>query len=780
MLFQNVNDNEKGSINYFEALLDIGKKNATISKENFVLNLILPILPVAESVKESEEMLKEEQSFLFYGRKISCDMQLLVGSSTDGLALPEITHIHRSRSYNEVQDEDILYMFPFLKIDPYHRRAFARPVPISGRHGYVRLKFNSDWLNQRKLYYDHYYMINRSKSSFENGTEFVDSEGFVLRRNLTRKLRKEMRLEIHDKNNEAEFIRINEGRNVSVEYSHHGPALTANVCEETYNFHRSKDYVMALPHPSWPVEAAEWQYRTRTWPPVAVINAAMKGGCHVVPKCHKNSKDPREFILSFGLASRTVAHALSISQFRCYKLFKYLFRFHIDKVKRGLSTFHCKQTMFWLCEKCNQDEWTEYNPFECVQELLRQLEAFLRSHNLPDYFIRENNTIAHISAASVIATTREVTKVREKCLTIILGLTETKRFRWLSRDISLASLLSPCLSADRLTKQTIAVTLLEYVSELLDKSEISMVFYLLGIDMHHEMRMEQFIELVIKRLEQVLMLGLDMNITCCVYGLLASLYHQQAISVQHKPGVGYTLIDKSQHLFDKILSHVDRHIWIYGEYYNLLSTTKQHQLILEHFAAQLLSHTSSRKVMLYQGGIYSSIYFHNRLTMDLCVQQAIVDCRVPSTAFLFFKIIHTLIVLNTNQPGSHPSYHDTAMKALKRFDVWTKSKALRFPELCDEHVQVLLAYSYDCVGSPVGADRYFEKAASFGLDYKDEDESDDLLISTPVIIRLRRIAKEQRTIDNKPYSRPVKQRKGRSANTSLRFGEVQINPFVHG
>ncbi|XP_033749525.1 uncharacterized protein LOC117334162 [Pecten maximus] len=767
--------NGKGRASFFETLFKIDKDQVPLSKENFVLNMVLPVFPVAESVKEAQRLIKEEQTFLFYGTKLCSDMQLLVGSSTDGLALPEIRHVARSRSYTEAQDEDIIYLFPYLKIDPSHRRAFARPIPIREHPGYVQLAFNTDWLYQRQNYYDNVYISNMSKSNFENPTEFVDSEGFVLRAKLTRKLKRETKLEDHNYNDEEGCIRIHEGRNVSVEYSHHGPALTTETREHTYNIHHSKDYVLALPHPSWPSEAAAWRHRVRTWPPVSVINAAVKCGCHVVAKSHKNSKDPREFILSFGLASRTVAHALNIAQFRCYKLFKYLFCFHIGKVKRGMSTFHCKQVMYWVCERSNQEDWTEDNPFECLQRLLYQMEEFLSLHNLPHYFIAENNTIAHISAASVAAIKRDVTKVRDTCWAVILELIETKRFWWLSRDISLTTILSARLSGDELTKQNMAMAVLNYVSELLDKGEVSMVFYLLGVDMLHDMAMNTFIDVTIDRIEQALKIGPNTSTMCCLNGLLASLYHQRGVSTKYSN----IMIEKSRAIFHKALEDVGTHIWIYGEYYNLLTTTKQHQLLLEHFASHL---ASSRQGMLYHGGIYNSINFHNRLTMDMCVQEAIVDCSVPSTAFLFFKIIQTLTVLHKNQVSGCSSYHVTATKAVTNFDAWAKLKALRFPEMCDEHVQVLLAYSYDCVGRPDGAEKYFAKAASFGVDYKDEEESDDIIMSTPVVIRLRRIAEEQRSRNTKPYKRPSgrKQMNDSGRNIILKFGEVRINPFVHG
>ncbi|XP_060079035.1 uncharacterized protein LOC132558488 [Ylistrum balloti] len=779
MQSQSVKADGKGRGNFFETLLDVSNNKQSSSKQNFVLNLILPLLPVTESIKEAKDLMKEELSQLFYGRRLCCDMQRLVGSSTDGLALPEITHMVRSRSYKEVNDEDIIYLFPYLKVDPYHRRAFARPVSISSHPGYIQLVFNSDWLKQRKLYYDQFDMIYHSKSNFEEANEFVDSEGFVLRENLARKLRKEVKIEVHDKYKEESSIRIYDGRNVSVEYSHHGPAFTAEVCERTFNVHYSKDYVLAIPHPSWPAEAESWRHRKRAWPPISVINAAVKCGCDVVPKSHKNSKDPREFILSFGLASRTVAHALNIPQFRCYKLFKYLFRFHINKVKRGLSTYHCKQTMFWVCEKSDQTEWTEMNPFECLQRLLYQLESFLACHNLPNYFINDNNTIAHISGASVNAVRRDVTTLGDTGWSVILELMHTKRFYWLSRDISLTSLLSPRVYGDELTKQTMIETVLEYVSALLDKGEIFLALYLLGINMLDDMGMSTFVELTTKRLEQVIRPGLEKNTIVCLYGLLASLYHQQAMSIKDDAGESDAMIEKSRAIFDEILEYVDTHIWIYGEYYNLLSTTNQHQKLLDHFTVHLLPNKSSRQGLLYQGGIYSSINFHNRLTMDVCIQDAIVDCSVPSTAFLFFKIIETLMVLHTTQRGEN-IFYGTAVKALKHFDTWVKFKAARYPEICDEHVQVLLAYSYSCIGLSDGAEKYFGKAASFGIDYKDEGEPEDLISTAPVIIRLRRIADEQRSRHRKPYDRVSvgKQRKC-SKPIPMKFGEVRINPFLH-
>ncbi|XP_069138211.1 uncharacterized protein [Argopecten irradians] len=777
MQSKNVNDHEKERSNYFKTLMKASNDQPLSSTENLVLNLILPILPVAESVKEAREIMKEEQVFSFYGRKTFCDVQLIAGSSSDGLSLPEITHITRSSWYKEMPDEDVVYLYPFLKVDPHQRRAFARPIPIREYPGYVHMAFNTDWLNQRQTYYDQFYMFNSRKSSFANPAEYVDSDGFVLRAQLARKLKQEADIEGHNEYHERSFIRIHGSRNVSVEYSHHGPALTAELCERTYNIHYSKDYVLALPHPSWPVEASPWRHRARNWPPVSVLNAVVKCGCLVVAKSHKKSKDPREFILSFGVASRTVAHAFNMAQFRSYKLLKYIFRFHINKVKRGMSTFHCKQIMFWTCERSPQDDWKEDNPFECLQRLFHQMEVFLSSHYLPHYFIAEYNTIGHISAASVAAIRRDVVKVRDTCLAIVLDLIEAKRFCWLSRDISLTSCLSPALSGDGMTKRAMALVVLDYVSILLDKGEISMALYLLGADMLHEMGIDNYNDMTLNRLEEALKHRPEESTLCCLNGLLASLYHQRAMLAKGNQ----TIIEKSRAIFNTALANADTHIWVYGEYYNLLSTTNQHQLLLEHFATHLLPRAPSRGGMLYQGGIYTSISVHNRLTMDMCVQDAIVDCKIPSTAFLFFKIIQTLVVLHTNHTSECSPYHDAATKALKQFDAWTKLKTSRFPETCDEHIHVLLAYSYDCVGRPDGAEEYFDKAASFGVDYKDEDESDDLVISTPVIIRLRRIAEQQRARNSKPYNKPSRGKKsdGGSKYIPLKFGEVRVNPYVH-
>lgn len=138
----------------------------------------------------------------------------------------------------------------------------------------------------------------------------------------------------------------------------------------------------------------------------------MKHGCHIVPKKHHTSKDPCEFIISFSLTERYVAHCLSINQKRVYMLLKLLFKSCINKTHQGLTTYHLKTTLFRLCERIPQHKWMEQNPTQCLEWLLLDLENYLKDRKLPHYFIPECNLLDHMTLLSAACISRNVQKVR--------------------------------------------------------------------------------------------------------------------------------------------------------------------------------------------------------------------------------------------------------------------------------------------------------------------------------------------------------------------------------
>ncbi|KAJ8316377.1 hypothetical protein KUTeg_006391 [Tegillarca granosa] len=152
-----------------------------------------------------------------------------------------------------------------------------------------------------------------------------------------------------------------------------------------------------IKNPSWPHEAKEWITRERpcNWPSSDLVSKIVNSGCIVVARAHpdcENSHIVWQFLFSEG-EHILIKEGLTKEQIRCFSIFKVLFDCHVRNLPRILSTSLLKHIWFYCCEIIPSSYWSE-NQGACLLFLCDRLLENLRCHNLPNFFIRENNMIS--------------------------------------------------------------------------------------------------------------------------------------------------------------------------------------------------------------------------------------------------------------------------------------------------------------------------------------------------------------------------------------------------
>ena len=148
----------------------------------------------------------------------------------------------------------------------------------------------------------------------------------------------------------------------------------------------------------WPLVSEEWFVRERQeWPCPETIASCRSTGCHIVPKQHPlNTEYENEWRYSMSLAEKVLTYTYTKEQRQAYVVTKYILKSHLFEEK-GVSSYHLKTVMFWLCEQKPVATWMHQSLEENVRDLLTKLQQFLNKGNLPNYFIRGNNMIGHLS-----------------------------------------------------------------------------------------------------------------------------------------------------------------------------------------------------------------------------------------------------------------------------------------------------------------------------------------------------------------------------------------------
>ena len=183
-------------------------------------------------------------------------------------------------------------------------------------------------------------------------------------------------------------------------------------------FYFSSDLVPAFKCSEWPDESTEWIHRKRNsdWPSGTLISGITSSGCHIVPKPHPLSEEGSEWRYSFSVSAEVpLARSLSKYQRFSFLIIKLMIRCFKVKCPLVVSTYYLKTTLFWLCEEIPIAQWTDKNIGVNTMKLLDKFIEFLENRNLPNYFIRTNNMISHLSPSSEdFKTTLRLMKVIRK------------------------------------------------------------------------------------------------------------------------------------------------------------------------------------------------------------------------------------------------------------------------------------------------------------------------------------------------------------------------------
>lgn len=715
--------------------------------------------------------------------RFQLNLEILTGSTGEGLSLPEITEMKGPlKHFTYAADSDIKYVLTSLIVDSQNKKAFSRMDSSVSPPGFTRLKFNLDWMKQRKTGTARFTEA-RERQVLASPADFINNDGFVIRRKITGILRKEMKEHVHSIDNEIRQMNLAKGTIPKISFSQHGPAITANMVDPVSKMVASKDYVLALPCPRWPPEAQEWLLRNRVWPSKKQVRTIMKHGCHIVPKKHHTSKDPCEFIISFSVTEKYVAHCLSINQKRVYMLLKLLFKSCINKTHQGLTTYHLKTTLFRLCERIPQHKWMEQNPAECLEWLLLDLENYLKDRRLPHYFIPECNLLDHMTLLSAACISRNIQKVRANLAQEILKSTEMLRFSWLSRDLSLYDLILPILCRTNVTWHMLQASTLSFVSELLRKGEMHVVISILCGTTNCEILPQT--EEIIEQLMTIVSSCIRDENVLSIQGLLAMLYHQRAmecskdtISSQYRQNIG-----KSFDLFDICLKKTETPLWVFGCYYNLLSTQDMHTKLVRHFIANL--HKTGSAINLYEEGAYTTISNHNWQTSDekFISEMESGEFQVQTIAYIFYKVIKSAMTIAENCSGFQSKRMVMlADKVWHDFDHWTKIKSAMYPEKIDESIFLLLGLCSIIKDEKRRAEMYFQTAANCGGILS--VSSDMVVYPVTLIDKMRYATKE--SIQAHPYRTGLQAKRNGCSCGHIKMPElvykrckVSVLPFTH-
>ena len=188
----------------------------------------------------------------------------------------------------------------------------------------------------------------------------------------------------------------------------HGPAKTMTQTleigqEKVKTFVAETDFVRCYSFSDWPAQAAEWPHRARPhdWPTRKMIETIITHETHLVAIGHPLSEDPTlEWRLSFSFAERYLLQSLSGEQLLSHFLARRILK-SVRQDSDKIPSFFLKTMLLWHCEEKSGSYWQPNRIVFTARDILRRLIEFLRSFNLPNYFVPENNMIDHLPRENV-------------------------------------------------------------------------------------------------------------------------------------------------------------------------------------------------------------------------------------------------------------------------------------------------------------------------------------------------------------------------------------------
>ncbi|XP_033110210.1 uncharacterized protein LOC117111410 [Anneissia japonica] len=170
----------------------------------------------------------------------------------------------------------------------------------------------------------------------------------------------------------------------------HGPALTneAGVQDTVHGVHCAQ----------WPSCAKGFLRRKRAiskWPSSEVMRSIVQKGCCLVPVGHPmHHQENLLWRVSFNMAEQELLRGFNDTQVFCCCLLKMILRTHFPE-ETVLCSYWCKTVMLWLVQNTERRCWNRKNFVRNLHKALYLLHRFMEHHDLPMFFLPENNLISH-------------------------------------------------------------------------------------------------------------------------------------------------------------------------------------------------------------------------------------------------------------------------------------------------------------------------------------------------------------------------------------------------
>ena len=202
------------------------------------------------------------------------------------------------------------------------------------------------------------------------------------------------------------------------------------------------DVTTALKCGIWPSVADEWLTRERPshWLSSTMVQQIATKGCHLVQVPHSQSQCPDiEWRFSFTYAENKLAQSLSETQRRCYVILKQIIRITLAP-NTVISSYCLKNILFWKLDQIPENIWDNYwtGLGTCFLALIDELIHCLVNHNIPHYFIRENNLIGHKPRQMVQTALVKIISIRQNLFNEICELDNISKGGFLSQQLSLS------------------------------------------------------------------------------------------------------------------------------------------------------------------------------------------------------------------------------------------------------------------------------------------------------------------------------------------------------
>lgn len=681
---------------YLNKLLSRKLKTIHLNEvDDFILNLILPSPFVGGLTEACRQRFWKRKFVNAFGNSAPAVEEVTAGSLSEGLCLPEIIHMKRGyKSSSELPDEDTKYILHGLTVSAKNRNSFAFIEPtLLGSSMYVKLRLNVEY---------HYFKRYEGLQT----DLFVNKNGFIVRRKFVAQIINILRKHIKTLTQKGQVIKCKEPYQADVLFSLHGPATTIDVVDE-FKTVFSTDHVICLPCPVWPLGANAWGKRKRRWPSKGLVKKIVRNGCHIVPKSKKGSKDEEEqFSFSFSLCDKTLSTAMTLNQKKCYLLFKFVYKFYLNKIKRGLTSFFCKTTFLWTCESKCPSEYNDESVMRCLISLVKKLKEYLELRFLPHFYMAEFNLIEEMTDTATKACIKDIESFLQTPLQIVLQLADSYRFSWLSKDISLETVFQDLMDFTQLkTDVAIAPCILTFFSELLDKGEVPLVLSIVNSDWRKPSAMRFNTQQYIRGLEEMIELLNGHGSLVGLQGVLGTLYYQLYCETDNE-----AFYYKSGSILLKSIKHAERRTWIYAYYYEKLLFDMSFEKLLRHFFSNI------RSELLYTEGMYTCISTHNYNTLFNDAEMLNGEAIYPSTAYLLYQVICAYMGLVQCSKSFFKQwlFKREASKVLKHLRTWAKRKSVLFPEIFDDHLYYLVGVASTVVGDTEMAVQSYEQAKSYG------------------------------------------------------------------